>query len=137
MSAELNSRSPIGVIHDETSLAAELMPEREGRADRAACISGRRLNVDAAKRRYPPHLAIGDRVHGAAARKRQVRRTVSLLRLADQMEKRFFIHRLHRAGDVAMPILERIGRLAPRPEKVFQRRREQIAELRRVIVPLI
>ena len=119
------------------ALAAELVPEREGRADRAACIAGRRLNVDTPKRRDPPHLAIGNRVHGATARKRQVRRTVSLLRLADQMEKRLFIHRLDRAGDVAVPILERVGRLAPRPEKVFQRRREQIAELRRVIAPLI
>ena len=53
------------------------------------------------------------------------------------MEERFLIHRLDRAGDVAMPILERIGRLAPWPEKVFQRRREQIAELRRVIAPLV
>ena len=53
------------------------------------------------------------------------------------MEECFLIHRLDRAGDVAVPILERIGRLAPRSEKVFQRRREQIAELRGAIAPLI
>ena len=53
------------------------------------------------------------------------------------MEKRFFIHRLDRASDVAVSILERIGRLAAWPKKIFQRRREQIAELRRVIVPLV
>ena len=105
------------MIHDEGAFAAELVPECEGGADGAACIAGRRLHIDASKRRHSPYLAIGDRVHGAAARERQVRRTVSLLQLADQMEKRLLIHRLDRAGDVAMPIFERIGRLAPRPEQ--------------------
>ena len=36
-----------------------------------------------------------------------------------------------------MPILERIGRLAARPEQLLERRREQIAELRRAVGPLI
>ena len=67
------------MIHHERALAAQLVPERECRTDRAACIAGRRLNVDAPKRRYSPHLAVGDRVHRAAARKRQIRRTVSRL----------------------------------------------------------
>ena len=98
------------------------MPEREGCADRTAGISGRGLNVDAAKRREPPHLAIGNRVHGAAAGKREVRRAVSLLRVADQMEKRLFIHRLRRSGRCPGADRRAGRRASPWPKKVFQRR---------------
>ena len=83
------------MIHHERAFAAQLMPERKCRTNSAARISGRGLNVHAAKRRYPPHLAVGDRIHRAAARKRQVRRAVSFLRRPNQMEERFLIHRLH------------------------------------------
>ena len=73
MSDRFEFGTPIGVIHDECALAPELMPKCESRADGAARISGGGLNVDAAKRRKPPHLAIGNRVHGAATRKCQIR----------------------------------------------------------------
>ena len=36
-----------------------------------------------------------------------------------------------------MPILKRIGWLAARPEKFLERRREQVAELRRAVIPLV
>ena len=48
------------------------MPERERRTDRAAGIARRRLHIDAPKRRHAPHLAVGDRVHGAAAGQREI-----------------------------------------------------------------
>ena len=60
-----------------------------------------------------------------------------LVQRSDQMEKRLLIHRLDRAGDVAMPILERIIRRAARPQQSFQRGREQVAKLGRAARPLI
>ena len=53
------------------------------------------------------------------------------------MEERVFVHHLHRAGNVAMPILQRIRRIAARPKKFLQRRREQFAELRRAVIPFV
>ena len=53
------------------------------------------------------------------------------------MKERLFVHRLHRAGDVAMAVLERIVGLAARPKQFFERRREQIAEFGRAVSPLI
>ena len=101
-------RAPIGVIHDEGTRAAKLMPERKCRADRTAGVAGRRLHVDASKRRYSPDLAVGDRVHGAAAGEREIGRAGSAVcSVLDQMEECLLVHGLHRAGDVAMPILER------------------------------
>ncbi len=66
-------RAPIGVVHDERPSAAELVPDREGRADRAAGIAGRGLHVDAPERRHAAHLAVGDGIHRAAAGERDDR----------------------------------------------------------------
>ena len=53
------------------------------------------------------------------------------------MKKRFLVHRLHRAGDVPVPLLQRrVGR-ARGTEQVFQRRREQRAHRRRAVLPLV
>src|SRR5205085_12621252 len=41
------------------------------------------------------------------------------------------------SGDVAVPILERIIGLAPRPKKIFERWREQIPDLRRPVSPIV
>ena len=62
---------------------------------------------------------------------------VALVQLADQMEERLLVHRLDRARDVAMPILERIVRRAARSQQCLERRREQIAEFGRAVRPLI
>ena len=113
------------------------MPDSERRADGAARIAGRRLHIDALERRHPPHFAVGDRVHGAAAGERQVRQTVLLLQLADEMEEGLLVHRLHRAGDVAMSVARAARRLAARAEQLLELGREQIADLRRAASPVI
>ena len=125
------------MVHHERPGATQLVPERERRPDRAARIACCRLHIDPPERRHPPHLAVGDRVHGAAAGERQIGQPVALLQRADQMEERLFVHRLHRARDVAMPILERIVGCAARAEQRLQRGREQIAEFRRAVRPLV
>ena len=137
MSSESELRPPIGVVHHERPLAAELVPDREGRADRAARIARGRLHIDALERGHSPHLAVGDRVHGAAARKREIGQSRIACAAPNQMKERLLIHRLHRARDVAMPILKRIVGLAARAQKLLERRREQIAEFGRAVRPLI
>ena len=54
-----------------------------------------------------------------------------------QIEKCLLVHRLRRAGDVAVAVLERFVGLAARPQQLLERRRKQIAELRRAVIPLI
>ena len=130
-------RPPIGMVHHERALAAELVPDSKCRANGAARIAGRRLHVDAPKRRHPPHLAVGDGVHRTAAGQREVGQSAALLQHAEKMKECLLIHRLDRAGDVAMAILERVGRQAPRPQQLLERRRKQIAELGRSVRPLI
>src|SRR5205807_7484879 len=104
--------TPISVVHYERPRATELMPECEGRADRTASIACRRLHVDPSERRHPPHFSVRDRVHGAPASERQIGEPVAFLQGANQVKECFFVHRLHRARDVAMPIIERIVRYA-------------------------
>ena len=130
-------RAPKRVVHDKRPRAAEPMPHHIGRADRAAGISGGGLHVDAAKRRHAPYLAVGDGIHRAAAGECDVGQAKALLQRADQMKERLFIHRLHRAGDIAVPILERIFGPAPRAQQLLERRRKQIAGLRRRVFPLV
>ena len=72
-----NRRDPSRTI----ALAAELVPKRERSADRAAGIARCRLHIDASKRRHPPHLAVGHRVHGATAGESQICEPVSLCSL--------------------------------------------------------
>ena len=108
-----------------------------GRADGAARIACRRLHIDAPERRHAPDLAVGDGIHGAAAREREIGRAEALLHVFDQMKERLLVHRLNRAGDVAVTILERIVGLAARAQQFLERWRKQIAELRRAVGPLI
>ncbi len=65
-------RAPIGVVHHERPRVPEPVPHRQGGADRAAGVAGGRLHIDAAERRHPAHLAVGDRVHRAAAGEREI-----------------------------------------------------------------
>ena len=80
-------RPPIGMVHHERALAAELVPDRECRADRAARIAGRRLNVDPSKWRHPPHLAVGDGVHRTAAGQREIGQSGTLLQTCREDER--------------------------------------------------
>jgi hypothetical protein len=52
------------------------------------------------------------------------------------MKERFFVHRLHRPRDVAVPVEQWTVWLAGRPKQVFERRREQVGELRRAAGPI-
>ena len=108
--AVIELRTPIGVVHDEGPVAAKLMPERKRSTDRAARIACSGLHVDAPKWRQSSHLAIGDGVHGAAAGESEIGQARSSLHSAEEMEEGFFIHRLHRARDVPMPLLKGIVR---------------------------
>ena len=113
------------------------MPNSKCRADGAARIAGRRLYVDASEWCHPPHLAVGDGVHRTTAGQREVGQSAALLQHVEKMKECLLIHRLDRSGDVAMAILKRVGRLPPRPQQLLERRRKQIAELRRSVRPLI
>ena len=119
------------MVHHECALTAKLVPNSKRRANGAACIACRRLHVDAPERRHPPHLAVGDGVHRTTAGQRKVGQSTALLQYAEKMKECLLIHCLGRSGDVAMPIIERVGRQAPRPQQLFERRRKQIAELGR------
>ena len=88
-------RPPIRVIHHEIPAAAELVPDRERCADSSACISGRRLHVNAPTRRHPTHLSVSDGVHRASACKGEVGEPGLSLNVAENMEKRLLVHRLH------------------------------------------
>ena len=45
---------------------------------------------------------------------------VARMQRIEQMEERLFVHRLYRAGDVAVLLLERLVGLARGPEQIFQ-----------------
>ena len=110
------------MVHYVRPRSAEPVPHRIGRADRTASVAGGGLHVDPAKRRHPSDLAIGDGVHRASSRQRDVGQREPLLQRADQVKKRRFIGRLHRMGDVAVAILERVPGPAARPQQFLQRR---------------
>ena len=52
---------------------------------------------------------------------------------SSRWKERLLVHRLHRARDVAVALLERIVGLAARPQQLLERRREEIADLRRAV----
>src|SRR5262245_11814917 len=56
---------------------------------------------------------------------------------ADEMEERLFVRDLHRTRDVAMSLLDRVGRLAWLPEQLLKPRREQRANVWAATLPLI
>src|SRR5215470_14970916 len=107
-------RAPIGMVHHKRALTAELVPNGKRRTNRASRIACRRLYVYTPEGRYPPHFAVSDGIHRAAARQREVGQPGAFLQYAEEVKERFLIHRLARAGDVTMALLERVGGLAPR-----------------------
>src|SRR5207247_2164278 len=114
-----------------------LVPNRECRADSATRVAGCRLHVDALKSSRASYLPVSHRVHRAAAGQSNVGETGTSLQRPDQIEECLFVHGLHRASDVAMPIQQWMFGAATRAQKLFERRREQIAEFRRPGRPLI
>jgi hypothetical protein len=118
------------VIHHERPGTTELMPERESRADGAAGVTCRRLDVHSLKRGRPTDFAVSDRIHGAPSRQGQIRERMTFVHSAKQIEEGFLVHRLHRARDVAMPLLERIVWSAAWAQQILKRRAEQVAEFR-------
>src|SRR5262249_51164404 len=133
----IESRAPIGMVHYESALAAELVPNGKGRTNCAACVACRRLYVHAPKRRHPPHLAVSHGIHRASAGQREVCQAGAFLQNAKKMKECFLIHRLSRAGDVAVALLEWVAWQAPRPQQLLKRWRKQIVEIRGAVSPLI
>ena len=124
-------RSPVGVVHHERPTAAELVPDRESRTDRAASIAGGGLHINSLERGHAPDLSVGDGIHGAATSQREIFQAVCPVGTLNKMKKRLFIHRLHRTRDVAMPFLKRISRpcasgLKGLPEPAQTDRRTQV-----------
>ena len=60
-----------------------------------------------------------------------------LLQFADEIEERFLIHGLDRAGDISMALLKGIVGPAAGPQQRLELGGEQIAELRRAVRPLV
>ena len=89
---------------------------RVRRADRAAGIARRRLHVDVAGTASQRDLAVGHRVHPAAAGERDGVEPVPRVQRVEQVEERLLVHRLHRARDVPVALLERLV-LAARPAR--------------------
>ena len=108
-----------------------LCQTREGRADRAAGIARRRLHVDAPERRHPPDLAVGDRVHGAAAGEREIGRARGA-RAARRADGRTPPRTSPAPSGRCRGGAPRAARPAARrgPSSCLERRREQVAELR-------
>ena len=113
-----------------------LMPHVHRRADGAARIARRRLDVDALERPATQDLAVGDRVHGATARERQIVDAVARVQPVEQMEEGLLVHGLRRSRDVAMTLLERrVAALGT--EQLDKRRRVQPAHVRLPPAPLV
>ena len=106
--------------------AAEPMPDGIRSPNCSACITRSRLHVDSPEVAQAAHLAIGDRIHRAATRKGQIGQAGALLQRADEIEECLLIHRLDRARQVAVPVLERIRGLTSGTQELLQCRREQI-----------
>ena len=130
-------RPPIGMVHDEGPGAAELVPDREGRADRAAGIARGRLHIDPPERRHPPHLAVGDRIHGAAAGEREIGQAVALLQRADQDERRPPRTSPGPSARCRDADPQRIVGHAARPEQLLERGRKQVVKFGRAVCPLV
>src|SRR6516164_8819982 len=103
----VESRAPIGMVHHKSALAAELVPNGKRRTNRATRIARGRLYVHPPEWGHPPHFAVSDGIHRAAARQREVGQSAAFLQHAEEVKERFLVHRLARASDVAMALLER------------------------------
>src|SRR6516165_3194105 len=130
-------RPPVRMVHYKPALSAKLVPDCKCRTNCAARIAGRRLHVNASKGRHPPHLSIGNGVHRAAARQREVGESRSLLQTTEQVKERFLVHGLRGTSNVSMAVLERLVRQTPRPEEILERGGKQVAEFRRPVRPFI
>ena len=106
-------------------------------ADRAAGVAGRRLDIDPLERRAPLDLAVGHRIHRAAAGQCQAVQSIARVQRVQQMEKRLLVHGLHRARDVLVALLERLVLAARGAEQILERRREQRAHMRAAARPLV
>src|SRR4051794_17313500 len=105
---DAKGRAPIGMVHYEFSFAAQLVPDCKCRPNCTTSVPGCRLNIDTAKRCQPPHLAVGNRVHSAAPGQCKISQSRALLHDPQEVKESLLIHRLGRACDVAMTILERV-----------------------------
>ena len=101
------------------------MPRTERRADRAARIARGRLHVELRERRHPRDLAVGHRIHRAATRQRQRIQPIARMQRVEQVEERLLVHRLRRAGDVLVTLLQRLILAARRAEPLRKLAREQ------------
>ncbi len=121
-------RAPKGVRH-RRGAGARSMPYGIGRADRTASVAGGGLQVAIRIGGAVFDLAVGDRVVGAAAGKRDRAVTVAALQGIKEMKEGILVDGLRREGQIAMPVLERRIRTGaaararpPRPARTASRR---------------
>ena len=123
--------------HRAATRAALRMPHRPCGAQRAAGIPRGGLHVDLAEGRHQRDLAVGHRVVAAAPGDRDAVEVVSLVQGIEQMEEGLLVHRLQRAREVLVPLLQRLVAPARRPEQIRERRRIERPDRGRAVVPLV
>ena len=107
------------------------------RADRAAGVPRRGRAIHFLERRSPINFSVGDRVHRATAREREIVARMLFMQRLEQSEKRFFVGGLHRAREVLVFLFNRLVRFARRTEEIDQRAPIKCADLGRAIFPSV
>ncbi len=118
------ARPPEGVVHHERprarpAAARPRTPRRSRRPRRPRPTAHRPAGTASCRRTLPLATELAAQPPASA---RSVRPDLRLQR-ADQVEERLLVHRLDRAGDVAVAVLQRLVRASARAQQVLQRRR--------------
>src|SRR6266487_5346260 len=70
------------------------------RTDRAPCVSGSGWQIRFFEWSSKIYFAVGDRVHRAATRQREIWQWMSRVKCVEQRKKSFLVHRLNGASDI-------------------------------------
>ena len=89
--------------------AAEFRRDDGGGADRTAGVTGRGREIHSLERRLKIDLAVGDRVHRAAAGEREAVAGIATVQSAKQGEECFFVNELGGTSDVLVLLLKRFA----------------------------
>ncbi len=130
-------RTPGAVLHDEAVpwRAEHGVVDPEGRSQGGAGVAGRGLDVNVLDVRPVEELAVGERVHGAAAGQGQARQAGPPLEGAHQGEEALLVDGLERGGEVLVALRQLLVRAPGRPQELLQRRGEDPAELGVAVLP--
>ncbi len=132
----VEARARVGVAHDERARPAELaVPDVVGGADRGAGVADGGWGVEALDLGLAQEPPVRDRVERDAAREAEVAEARALEEPRDQVEVDLLEALLQRGGDVHVPLLDRIARLAGRPERLDEPVGEDRRDRRLALVP--